>query len=227
MRSKNNRLGVAVGVLLVLGGLSQAQPVTIAIPDDSSTSDERSVEVIKEAYRRLGLTVEFLQFPVKRANVAANTGAVDGVLYRREGFEREYPNLVRIPVAVKRDDIVAVAHGTTVEISGWDSLLPYTVGCLLGFDSAIQNLAAGQRAVTVNSADKLYAMLEVGRIDIIADARTRALQMIEALDLKDVRVLEPPLLSVSLYHYVNARRRDLIPPLTRALADMAEEGLIP
>ena len=51
MRSKNNRLGVAVGVLLVLGGLSQAQPVTIAIPDDSSTSDERSVEVIKEAYR--------------------------------------------------------------------------------------------------------------------------------------------------------------------------------
>lgn len=227
MRKNNIRVSAAVCLLLAFCNLSQAQSMKIAIPDDTSTTDEYSTEIIKEAYRRIGMTVEFHRYPVKRANLAADSGIVDGVLYRREGLEREFPNMIRIPVVIKRDDVIAVLRDKSITINDWASLTPYAVGCLLGFDSAIQNLSPAQSAVTVNSAEKLYTMLELGRIDIIVDARTRALQMLDALDLNDFIIVEPPLLSVSLYHYINANRRNLVQPLTKTLTDMINEGLIP
>lgn len=226
MHKTKTRLGTTVCLLLVFGSLTQAQSIKIAIPDDTSASDEYSTEIIKEAYRRIGMIVEFHKYPVKRANLAADSGIVDGVLYRREGLEREFPNMVRIPVVIKKDDVIAVLNDKSIKINGWDSLLPYTVGCLLGFDSAIQNLSPAQSTVTVNSAEMLYTMLELGRIDIIVDARTRAQQMLAILDLNDLIIAEPPLLSVSLYHYINANRRNLARPLTNALTDMTNEGLI-
>lgn len=218
---------VAVYALLSFSGLSQSQSMKLAIPDDSSGLDEYSLTVIKEAYRRIGMTAEFLQYPVKRANLAADSGIVDGILFRREGLEREFPNMVRIPVVIKQDDVVAVIKDKTIKTNGWDSLTPFTVGCLLGFDSATQNLSPAQSVVTVNSAKMLYTMLELGRIDIIVDARTRALQMLADLDLKSMIIVEPPLLSVTLFHYINASKRNLVQPLIKALTDMTNEGLIP
>lgn len=212
---------------MVFGSLLQAQSMKIAIPDDTSTSDAYSIEVINDAYRRIGITVEFHQYPVKRANFNANSGIVDGVLLRREGLERDFPNLVRIPVVIKRDDVVAVINDESIKLNGWASLSPYKVGCLHGFDSAIQNLSPAQTVVTVNSAEMLYNMLELGRIEIIVDARTRALQMMDVLDLNDYIIVEPPLLSVSLYHYINTNRQNLVIPLTKALTDMTNEGFLP
>lgn len=56
--------------------------------------------VLKEAYGRLGIDIRVSGRPAQRAIHDANSGAVDGELYRIKDVHLKYPNLMMVPVPV-------------------------------------------------------------------------------------------------------------------------------
>ena len=202
------------------------QDFEIVIPDDK-IEDRYLFHVISEAYERSGVTISFKAYPVKRGNSIANSGIVDGVMLRQEGIEEEFPNLVKIPVVIKNDEIVAVGKNNTIFPDKFSGHLPYPIGCLRGFNAARALLNDKQKVVLVDTVEQLYRLLDMGRVEIIIDARTRAEYNIDTMQLNNLTIIEPPLQSVALYHYVHIKNRDLILNLTEVLREMEDEGLIP
>jgi len=92
-------LGFALSGLLPAWVAAQTLPVmnvsTLVGDDPAATISEM---VLREAYRRLGRTLVVHQLPGERSLVYANEGKMDGELYRKLGLDRDYPNLVIVPV---------------------------------------------------------------------------------------------------------------------------------
>ncbi len=93
-------------LLLPLLSLSTVQYVWAKNPIHISTfqTDDVLTEIAKEvmtiAYNKLGEKVIYEYLPAERGIISANDGVVFGELYRIEGLENRYSNLIRIPVPV-------------------------------------------------------------------------------------------------------------------------------
>ncbi|MDX1802274.1 MAG: hypothetical protein R3303_15185, partial [Marinobacter sp.] len=53
--------------------------------------------LLSRAYRELGYTIRLVFMPSRRALMVANSGRVDGELFRVAGVERAFPNLIAVP----------------------------------------------------------------------------------------------------------------------------------
>lgn len=65
---------------------------------ENDPASDIAEQVLKQAYLRLGLQLQVKKLPGERSLYGANNGETDGELYRKIGMERDYPNLVIIPV---------------------------------------------------------------------------------------------------------------------------------
>lgn len=221
------KVASCIAVFLVLMGTSgavSAQKLLISISE--GVDADFQMKVITEAYWRIGITVEFRWFPSERAIFMANSGVVDGEFLRKTGIKRNYPNLIRIPVALKTDDVVVVTKDKKFKVEGWKSLLPYRVGYVRGLKMVENNLADGTQTEAVGTMEQAYGKLAAGRTDVVIDGREQAYRHFRTLGLNDLVVLEPPLLTIQLFHYLHVKNRHLVQPLTASLQQMEREGLI-
>ena len=69
-------------------------------------------------------------------------------------------------------------------------------------------------------------MLEMDRVDVVVANRIDGLQTIKEMLLNDIRILEPPLLTLNSYHYLHRKRADILPKITKVLQAMTTEGRI-
>lgn len=182
-------------------------------------------EILQEAYQRIGIQVETTVLPAERALHTANSGEVDGEVLRIKGIQESYPNLRMVPVSVLTMEGVVFTKNVTFEVMGWESLKPYRIGILRGSKFAEQG-TRGMTVGAVNTYRQVLLKLDAGRDDVAVMARTNGLIEIGKLNMKDIRVLEPPLITVELYHYVHKKHEYLLPKITQVLQDMVEEGRI-
>lgn len=223
---------ILILVLVVMGlapttvGAAQGQHFVIATLMDSVPVMIISEKVLSEAYKRLGMTIAIKAFPGERALQTANAGLVDGELYRKEGIEQTYPNLIRVPVAITEGEIVVFTTGKRFPVQGWQSLLPYKVGYIRGVKVIESSLMPGTKAVPVRNITELFRLQKAGITDVVVETRTSGLKAIKALELKDIFILEPPLLTFKLYHYLHKKNQNLIKPLSTVLEQMEKEGVI-
>lgn len=182
-------------------------------------------QVMREAYRRLGLNLIVHKLPGERTLVQANDGKMDGELYRKLGMEREYPNLVIVPVPLQTYEIVIFTRGTTFVVSGWESLRPYTLGFVRGI-KIVQENTQGMRIEAVPTMPLAFEKMMMGRTDLVLGNRLSGMAAIKAMNLEGVTVLEPPLASFPVYHYLHKRHEALVPDLTRVLRQMQTDKTI-
>lgn len=190
-----------------------------------------STRLLTEAYRRLGIEIETRELPVARSLYMANAGDVDGELFRGVLNEKDFPNLIRIPVALAYAQLVVFTTDAEFEVTGWDSLRPYTIGIRIGTKGAEAG-TAGMRVESVAHVDQLFKKLALGRNDVVVLPRdvglmtlkTMKLEGIEGMNLEDIRILEPPLQQDALYHYLHKKHERLIPKITDVLQQMEKEG---
>lgn len=181
--------------------------------------------VLREAYRRVGIELAIKEFPAERALNEANRGILDGELSRMAGIEARYPDLVRIPVAINRIEGMVYTNRADFRVDGWDSLRPYLIGVRIGIKFA-EDGTHGMRVQRVPTNEQLFSKLELGRTDIVVSTRTEGEAMIRRLKTRHVRALEPPLLTIDLFHYLHRKNQDLVPRLTDTLRQMEREGRI-
>lgn len=182
-------------------------------------------QVLGEAYKRLGMSLQVQKYPGERSLVSANDGTTDGELYRKVGMERDYPNLIIVPVPLQTYEIVIFTRGTSFNVSGWESLRPFTVGFVRGIKIVEQN-TLGMRTEAVPTMQQAFQKMVMGRTDVVVGNRTSGLAAIKALKLDDVRIMAPPLASFPVYHYLHKKHEALVPRLTAVLTQMQKEKVI-
>jgi hypothetical protein len=180
-------------------------------------------QVLVEAYQRLGITVNILQFPAKRSLSVSNSGVVDGEVVRIKGAEKNYPNLVRVKSQICSTESRVYVKNKKFKLEGWHSLQPYKIGIIRGHLYAV-NGTQGMDVVTVKSNELLFKMLARDRIDVAIAQTADALYAISTLKSQGIEGLEPIVLSMQLYHYLNKKNIDLVPKIERVIDDMANEG---
>ena len=184
-----------------------------------------SGKVVAEAYQRLGIKVHIDTFPAGRSLIMSNSGDVDGEVYRVKGMEKTYENLVMVPVAVNKVEVVVFAKDVTFSVTGWDSLKPYSIGIRRG-STFVEKKTKGMKVKPVTKIEQLFLMLDLGRNDVIVTSRLAGLKAMKELKIKGIHLLEPPLATKNVYHYLHKKNAHLLPDIKKVLQDMENEGRI-
>lgn len=195
----------------------------IRIGTGNGAISQAAMSVLREAYRRIGVTVTTVNTTPEEGLRQANRGELDGTPARVAGLESRFPNLLRVPVAVVEVDAMVFGNRMPLVVNGWDSLRPYRVGVLKGVQYASEG-TRGMQVDTFGDNAQLFAKLENESIDFAVSTRIEGVLMMRELGTRHVTMLEPPLSKIVLYHYLNAGHRDLLPKLTASLKAMEKEG---
>ncbi len=217
-------LTVLVGVPFAASGAEQ-QLMHVSTLLETDPPMSIAEKVLGEAYKRLGIRLEVHKYPGERSLQSANSGQMDGELYRRAGMERDYPNLMQVPVPLQVYEIVVFTRDSALSISAWDELSSLTIGYVRGIE-IIEANTKGMRTEPVPTLQQALQKLMVGRTDVVVGNRVSGLAAIKALKLDKVRVLQPALASFPVYHYLNRKHAALIPRLTAVLQQMQQEKVI-
>lgn len=187
--------------------------------------DRISEEVLIEAYRRIGVEISFTVLPPPRALRLSNEGILDGEMHRIHGIDEKFSNLVMIPVPINKIEALAFTKSKDITVRHIDDLKPYLIGIRRGVKFA-EEMSQGMNIVKTGSTDQLFRMLDLGRLDVVISTRTAGLKMIKRLNLREIRVIEPPLVTKNLYHYLHNKHQSIVPRITTSLQTMENEKLI-
>lgn len=197
--------------------------ISTLIEKDPATSIAE--KIIDTAYRKLGLNMQVHYLPGERSLRSANNGETDGELYRRLGMERDYPNLIIVPVPLLTYEIVIFTHGTSFIVNGWESLRPYTIGFVKGI-KIIEKNTLGMKLETAPTMRQAFQKMMLGRSDVVVANRASGLAALSESKQTDVSVLTPPLATFPVFHYLNKKHEALIPALTATLQKMQKDKTI-
>lgn len=214
---------IIFSLFVIASPLSAQESLVLSQPDDVIV--KIAAKVVQEAYQRIGIQIQTKTFPAERALFKSNNGDVDGEVCRIQGIESTYPNLMMVPVVVNMFEGVVFTKDITFPVTGWDSLKPYKIGIRIGTKFAEQG-TKGMSVESVSDNEQLFLKLDAGRTDVVVASRLEGLEQLTQLQLKGITVLEPPLVTVNLYHYLHKKHAALIPAITKTLQEMEAEGQI-
>mgnify|MGYP002265439382 CR=1 FL=1 len=206
-----------------------AQTQTIVICTNSANSIHRiATDFIREAYRRIGHDVEFVELLNRRSLIQANDGACDAETVRIGGLDTTYKNLIPVPIPVTELHGVAFMrhHDDThpPEINTWQDMQGLDIYVIHGevyAERGTANLGAG----SVGTYKQLFTMLEQGRIDVgIGIKHVGLIELAQNFPNSSIHTHGAPLLSAPMYHYIHRKNRRLLKDLTRVLNGMAVSG---
>ncbi len=121
------------------------------------------------------------------------------------------------------NDFVAYSLNEDVVVDSWDSLKPYPVGYILGWQIFERNLPSDVSRFKTKDPQQLFLLLQKGRVDVALYERWQGMWRAKQLNLK-VQVHEPPLARVAMYIYLHKKYVHLVTPAAEALAEMKRDG---
>ena len=210
---------------LASGPVFAGEALRIGIPELlAGGRGAETQKLIREAYRRLGLDVDFVELPTLRELEWADMGEIDGCLARTRKVAAGYPNLVRVRFPLFRHGVSACSLAEGPEIRGPGDLKGLRVGVCRGTLGSIEYLQRhGIEPVEFNDFGAAFTALRERRIDAAAGERV-LLDMAAREQALSVRYSDP-LLGWNFYHWVYRGHADLAPRLAEVLRAMYEEGV--
>jgi len=208
-------------IILSFSLLSQERLLVSRVEKDFN---ENYMEILlTEAYQQIGLDVDYIQYPAKRALYASNLGKTDGEMARIKGIDKEFQNLLMVEVPISSIDIVVFTKNKDIRVDGWQSLKPYSIAITRG----IRVIERGTKDLEVsafNTTEKILKLVSMGRYDAAILTRVDGLGYVKKLNITNLTVLEPPLARVDLYHYLHKKHENLIPKINSSLLKLKESG---
>lgn len=179
--------------------------------------------ILKEAFHRIGKSVEIVFTPTERSLVDVNAGLLDGELNRIEGMEQSFPNLVRVPEPNMTMHFVAFSK-KPFHIDGWRSIESLHIGIVRGWKILENNTRDFLHVNLVPTETELFNMLEKDRIDVALYSMLTGYEQLNNRGFDGIQHLEPPLASRDMFLYLHKSRADLVQPVAEALKAMKQDG---
>ncbi|MCH8620239.1 transporter substrate-binding domain-containing protein [Undibacterium sp. TS12] len=208
---------------VVLSQESKVLQISTLIEKDPAT--KIAEKIMEIAYRKLGWSININYLPGERSLRSSNNGEMDGELYRRLGMDRDYPNLVIVPVPLLTYEIVIFTNGTNFVVNGWESLRPYTIGFVKGIKIIEQN-TVGMKLESAPTVRQAFQKMLLGRSDVVVSNRISGQAALDEMKQTNISVLTPPLATFPVFHYLNKKHAALVPALTEILQKMQREKTI-
>ncbi|WP_341938546.1 substrate-binding periplasmic protein [Marinimicrobium sp. C2-29] len=182
-----------------------------------------AVRILARAYGRIGRQFSTLKVPSNRALMMANSGTVDGDLFRIGDIEDDYPNLIKVPTPL----LLGTLHAVTLnpDLGQWnkEQLGSMRIGVRRGVLVA-EMAAEGMNVILVDRYEQILRLLESGRIEVGLISDIEGSSPIHSQSWSHVRILEEPVRYFTLHHYLNHKHSDLVQPLSRALQQLHNSG---
>jgi len=190
-------------------------------------------QILKEGYQRIGIKTQIEFLPAERALVYSNNGQTDGEIARIMGISKKYPNLIVVPVVVMPTGVVAFTlKNNEISVKGWESLRGYNVSIQRGMKLIEINAEkSGWETNKLIHTEQLFRLLLLGRVEVAVTGKFKGLSGLSNLkksgmDISNIVMLDPPLYSVKLYHYLHNKNKHLIPRITASLQEMEKYEII-
>jgi ABC-type amino acid transport substrate-binding protein len=216
---------VSVALLATLfSGLSMAQEkLTFRAPDESAFTNYVTA-VLEEAYRELGIQLNYIDLPRVRGEQLAAEGTIAGELGRTTALENKRHELRRVPFPLFRFDILAVTDRRRCGYcrpGNYDSLA-YVNG-MDSITTVVQQLSKPPSVVTPTDLEQVVKLVEAGRVDaaFMADFQYQG-----SVLSKNPNFITHRLSIEQGFHYLNEEHARLIPQLTYQLQKLKESGRI-
>lgn len=179
-----------------------------------------SLAVLKAAYAKIGIDVSGLKLPAARSLVQSDAGMTDGEVHRIKSIAQEHPQLIRIKVPINTVEGMALSCDNYIDTTDLNSLKDYRIGIKTGTRYA-EKLTEEMPFITeLPDENRLKELLLAKRLDVVIGDRPWAERQTEEC----LRINEPPLVVIPLYHYLHKSHADLVPKITDVLQKMANSG---
>lgn len=179
--------------------------------------------MLSQAYGELGYDIKMVSMPSRRSLNMANSGRVDGELFRIAGIEKAFPNLVPVPYPLMRGRLMAVTLGAGITDWNPQQLSNAVVGVRRGIIVA-ERAARGLKAIVVNDFDQMLNLLKLGRIDVGLVAEVQGVSSMNAEQRAQLVMLDRPVTEFTLYHYLNNKHHGLVLPLAQVFRRLTGNG---
>ncbi len=189
--------------------------------------------IYTEMFRRLGVKVEFRDYPSKRAAAEINEGRVDGEPGRIKEYIHSHPNLIRVDEPLFALNFTAFAANPSIpRLNSWNDLKgsPYHVSYNRGIKICEINLPRVVEAAKLSSVtDPIQGIrqLSVNFIAIYIDEESGILTLLKKPEFSNKSIRIAGVLETAfVYPYIHKKNADLAPGMLAILKAMKEEGLI-
>jgi polar amino acid transport system substrate-binding protein len=182
-------------------------------------------EILKAAYAKLDITVEFLDVEAKRALALSSAGDVDGEIQRVAAVAQQFPTLLQLKPAINYIEPAVFTTGLEFTVAGWSSIKDYQVGIVRGVGSSEAGTNGMSDVHRATSLEELVRMLDRERFDLLVTDLFSGKVEIRRQQLDSrIRPLLPPLERIYIYHYLHERHRALVPHIEAVLREMKDSG---
>ena len=180
-------------------------------------------ELVEEVFKRIGIEAKVIRLPSGRSIINANEGIDDGVIARTQGMDEQYKNIIRVPVPVVQFKFVAYSIDKKLQVKGWDSFEPYSVGYIRGWRIYEVNVKKYKSLTVVNNAEQLFRLLMNGRTDLILFEYYRGTWWNEHLNA-NAHLIGSPVAQKPMFMYMHKKHKDLVPKITAAIEAVKADG---
>lgn len=209
---------------LITPAIASTKMVFTTYPGSGMTLVEKPI--VEDLYSRLGMAVEVVSLPAERSLLMSNSGKFDGELGRLEIIGKNYKNLIMIPVPLEYIKNTALVSKTNVDLSGYESLKPYTVVALNGYKYFEDMLIKHKiEHVLVTHFEQIFQLLEKGRVDIALTTELDALKFMSIRHSSSIRLLPNVFDKLPTYHFIHRKHAHLVEKLTTELKRMHQEKI--
>ena len=187
--------------------------------------------IYTEAFHRIGLEMEYKEYPYRRGDALTDRGEIAGVLARPGNYAEFHPKLIRVEEPAPVDVLAAFGTDADMQLGGWESLAgtSYNVEYPRGFVLAEMNLPKVLAKEHISATDDFRQSLKklaARRIDVLLAPESILSQLLDTDEFKDSGIRKVGMMQeVPLYAFLHSKHKDVAVQLAEALKQMKAEGL--
>jgi len=112
------------------------------------------------------------------------------------------------------------------KLNGWQSLANQTVTIVTGWKIFENNLGENVDVLKTDTIGLMFTLLRKDRADFAGYERWSGKNYLVKNNIKDIKFVEPPMVTTGLYTYLHKKHKDLVPKLAAAIKEMKADGTI-
>jgi len=216
------KLFIVTLLLMATGNAYAKESLSFSIIENSSGM-HYVIPVLQTAYKKLGIEVDFVEYPASRALFESKSGTLDGEAFRTIKFKDTSYNLIRIDVAIAEIEWWVYSKYLNFKIEGVNSLRQYRVSTRRGVVVADKIADHAREKLIVNTYALALETLAAARVDLALIPKISAMSLLKDKTLK-VHPLKPAIRVDKVYHFLHIKHRELVPRIQGVLQEMNHSG---
>ncbi|MDF1881173.1 transporter substrate-binding domain-containing protein, partial [Sulfurimonas sp. MAG313] len=193
--------------------------------DASNMVQSTNIEILKKAYKSLGIDIVVTSHSLSQSLKLSNSGEIDGEPGRIKKISKKFPNLVRVPVPINYVEAVAFGKNKDISIKKWAELKPYKIGVVKGV-KFIEGPTKDMNKVVYTSFKKAFKDLDIGKIDLVVCPKVTGRFVVQTQKYHEIFKVSRALKRLHLYHFLHKKNASLVASLTPILKEIKKSGEI-